>query len=279
RLSAAQGNLENNCDLLGYNGHVFSKKLCPYDMIMISLSSSRIVLQFWCTLDLLVSVFCEHSYYEEKLFPVITAVYMFLDYCSLWFGAWLSVFYCIKVASFTQFLLHLAEAKNCQAGALDGAHIMALLLSIRTTRKDSLGLLILLCNAAISLPLILSVVSSVLLIRSLWVHSRRMQNNASGFRDPSLEAHVKALKSVCSFLISHIIYFICVLLFLWDTFSHFSNGESICIAVMAACPTGHTMVLIWSNPKFLELSARIWQHITSPVRTRSMYKTMQCTYI
>ncbi|NWV63941.1 T2R40 protein, partial [Malurus elegans] len=270
-----------------------SKKLCPYDMIMISLSSSRIILQSWCTLDLFLSVFCEHSYYEEKLLPVITAVYMFMTSSSLWFGAWLSVFYCIKVASFTQsffiwlkqriarlvpwmvftsWLYSFATAVPIFWEVYDGHNNFTAPLSMtnssamRTTRKDSLGLLILLCNAAISLPLILSVVSSVMLIWSLWVHSRQMQNNACGFGDPSLEAHVKAIKSVCSFLVSYIIYFICVLLFLWDTFSRFSNGESICVAVMAACPTGHTMVLIWSNPKFQELSARIWQHITCPVR-------------
>ncbi|NXI89222.1 T2R40 protein, partial [Rhipidura dahli] len=146
----------------------------------------------------------------------------------LWFGAWLSVFYCIKVASFTQpffiwmkqriarlvpwmlltswlcsfaaaipFAWNVDSVQDNFTAPLPTRNSSAM----RTTRKGSLTLLIYLCNAAVSLPLILSVVSSVLLIRSLWVHTRQMQNNASGFRDPSLEAHINAIKSVCSFLI------------------------------------------------------------------------------
>ncbi|NWH37451.1 T2R40 protein, partial [Chloropsis hardwickii] len=136
----------------------------------------------------------------------------------------------------------------------------------RTTRKDTLTLLIYLCNASTALPFILSVVSSILLIRSLWIHIGQMQNNASGFRDPSLQAHISVIKTVCSFFIFYIAYFIGLLLLHSRVFSPLSDGESICIVIMAACPTGHTMVLIWCNPKFRELTARIWHHTNCPVR-------------
>ncbi|NXO19075.1 T2R40 protein, partial [Oriolus oriolus] len=270
-----------------------SKIWSPYDMIMISLSSSRIILQCWIILDLFLTIFCEPSYFEKKLSVVIKTVYMFLNYSTLWFGAWLSVFYCIKVASFTQsffiwikqriarlvpwmlltswlysfaaaipFALDVYSVHDNVTAPLPVTNSSA----TRTTRKDSLGLLILLCNAGISLPVILSVVSSVLLIRSLWVHTREMENNASGFRDPSLEAHMKASKSICSLLILYITYFIAFIFLLCNFFLPFSTAKSICIAVMAACPTGHTMVLIWSNPKFQELPARIWHHTNCHVR-------------
>ncbi|NWV49758.1 T2R40 protein, partial [Daphoenositta chrysoptera] len=270
-----------------------SKTWSPYNMIMISLSSSRIILQCWIILDLFLNIFCEPSYFEKKLSVIIKTVYMFLNYSSLWFGAWLSVFYCIKVASFTQSFfiwmkqriarlvpwmlltswLYSFAAAIPFAWNVNGVHdnFTAPLpvtnsSAMRTPSKDSLGLLILLCNACISLPLILSVVSSVLLIRSLWVHTRQMQNNASGFRDPSLEAHMKACKCVSSLLILYVAYFIAFIFLLCNFFLHFSLAKSICIAVMAACPTGHTVVLIWSNPKFRELPARIWHHTNCPVR-------------
>ncbi|NXB26352.1 T2R40 protein, partial [Rhagologus leucostigma] len=270
-----------------------SKTWSPYDMIMISLSLSRIILQCWIILDLFLTIFCEPSYFEKKLFVVIKTVYMFLNYSSLWFGAWLSVFYCIKVASFTQSFfiwmkqriarlvpwmlltswLYSFTAAIPFAWDVDGVHdnfTAALPVTnssaMRTTRKDSLALLIYLCEASTALPLILSLVSSILLIRSLWIHTRQMQNNASGFRDPSLEAHMKASKSVCSLLIFYVIYFIAFIFLLWNFFLQFSIEKSICIAVMTACPTGHTMVLIWSNPKFRELPARIWHHTKCHVR-------------
>ncbi|NWW00113.1 T2R40 protein, partial [Machaerirhynchus nigripectus] len=270
-----------------------SKTWSPYDSIMISLSSSRIILQCWTILDLFMIIFCEPSCYEKSNSVTASILYMFLNCSGLWFGAWLSVFYCIKVASFTQSFfiwmkqriarlvpwmlltswLYSFAAAIPFAWDVDGVHnnFTAPLpttnsSAMRTTRKDSLTLLIYLCNAAVSLPLILSLASSILLIRSLWVHTRQMQNNASGFRDPSLEAHMKAIKSICSFLFLYIMYFICFLLLYCRVFSRLSSGESICLVLMSACPTGHSMVLIWSNPKFRELPPRIWHHTKCHVR-------------
>ncbi|NXH90965.1 T2R40 protein, partial [Edolisoma coerulescens] len=270
-----------------------SKTWSPYDLITISLSSSRIILQCWSILDFFMTIFFETSYYKENVFLVSKVIFTFLNCSSLWFGAWLSVFYCIKVASFTQSFfiwmkqriarlvpwmlltswLYSFAASIPPASDVDGVHDnftaplhMTNSSAMETTRKGSLTLLIYPCYAAVSLPLILSVVSSVLLIWSLWIHTRLMQNNASGFRDPSLEAHTKAIKSVCSFLILYITHFICVLLLLFSGLSPLSSGETICVVIMASCPTGHTMVLIWSNPKFRELPARIWHHINCPVR-------------
>ncbi|NXO05917.1 T2R40 protein, partial [Oriolus oriolus] len=270
-----------------------SKTWSPYDMIMISLSSSRIILQCWSTLDFLMTIFFETSYYKENIFIVSKAIFTFLNYSSLWFSAWLSVFYCIKTAGFTQsffiwmkqriarlvpwmlltsWLYSFAAAIPFAWNVYHGHDNITAPLPVtnssamRTTRKGSLTLLIYLCEASTALPVILSLVSSVLLIQSLWIHTREMENNASGFRDPSLEAHTRAIKSVCSFLILYIIYFICVHLFLFSLFPPLTSGESICVVSMAACPTGHTMALIWSNPKFQELPARIWHHTNCHVR-------------
>ncbi|NXQ32199.1 T2R40 protein, partial [Alaudala cheleensis] len=264
----------------------------PYDMIMISLSSSRFILHSWTILDSFMNMFYETLYYKENLYAITKIIFTFLNYYSLWCGGWLSLFYCIKVASFTQSLFIWLKQRIARlvpwmlltswlcsiiaaisfAWDVYSVHnftapsSMRNSSALRITREDSLGVLLFLSNASICLPLILSVVSSVLLIWSLWMHTRQMQNNASGFRDPSLEAHISAIKSVCSFLMLYIIYFILVLVILFNVFSPLSNGELMCTAVMAACPTGHTMVLIWSNPKFRELPARIWRHTNCLIR-------------
>ncbi|XP_077646983.1 taste receptor type 2 member 40-like [Lonchura striata] len=274
-----------------------SKTWSQYDMIMSSLSSSRLILQLWATLDFLISIFYEPIFYKGNMYIVSETIVTFLIYSSLWFGAWLSVFYCIKVASFTQHFfiwlkLRIARlvpwmlltswlcsftAAILFAWDVYGVHEnntallpMTNCSARRTTWNDSLTLLIYLRSTSTALPLMLSVVSNILLIRSLWIHTRHMQNNASGFRDPSLEAHMKAIKSVGSFFVLSIIYFICLLLLYSRVFSLFSDKQSMCIVIMAACSTGHTMVLIWSNPKFQELPAMIWHHTKCPVRTISV---------
>ncbi|NWY74424.1 T2R40 protein, partial [Erithacus rubecula] len=265
----------------------------PYDMIVISLSLSAFILQSWTILDVLMTIIYEPFYYIKHLFAPSKTIFTFLYYSTLWFGAWLSVFYCIKVASFTHsffiWLKHriarlmpwmLLTSWLCSFTAaipfawdVYSVHSnftaplpMTNSSAMRTTRKDNMGLFILLSNAGIGMPLILSVLSSVLLIWSLWIHTRRMHNNASGFRDPSLEAHMKAIKSVCSFLMLYVTYFICVHVLLFEVFSPLSPAEMICLLLMAACPTGHTIVLIWSNPKFRKMPARIWHRTNCRVR-------------
>ncbi|XP_074009922.1 taste receptor type 2 member 40-like [Numenius arquata] len=272
-----------------------SKMLSSYDMIMIFLSLSQFFLQSWMILDLLLSLFCETSYYEENLFAIFKTVFIFLNYSSLWFAAWLSVFYCIKVATFTQsiFIWLKQRISSLMPWMLTISTLFSFATSLpfawdiyivhdnfttpltmtnsserRVKVKTRVFLLILLCNTGIALPLIVFVVSSILLVRSLLVHTRQMKNNATGFQDPSLEAHIRAIKSIFSFLILYVTYFISLILILSNTFLPFSVGEAICVAVMAACPAGHSMVLIWSNPKFRELPARILHHTNCHVRTR-----------
>ncbi|NXN36803.1 T2R40 protein, partial [Rhinoptilus africanus] len=270
-----------------------SKILSSYDMIMIFLSLSRFFLQSLLMLDLFISLFCEVSYYQENLFVIFKTIFMFLSHSSLWFAAWLSVFYCIKVATFTQSIfiwlkqrisslmpwMLLASSLFSFAASLPFAwdvdniqdNITAPLTMTnsserRVTMKARVYLVILHCNAGIALPLILFVFSSVLLIKSLSIHVRQMKNSATGFRDPSLEAHIGAIKSVLSFLIFYVTYFVSLVLILSKIFLPFSIEEIVCVAVMAACPAGHSMVLIWSNPKFREVPARILHHTNCHVR-------------
>uniref|UniRef100_A0A8C5J8L5 Taste receptor type 2 n=1 Tax=Junco hyemalis TaxID=40217 RepID=A0A8C5J8L5_JUNHY len=251
-----------------------SKTWPPYDMIMISLSSSKFILQSWITLNFLMSIFYKPFIYTENVHIASQTIFTFLNYSSLWFGAWLSVFYCIKVASFTQsffiwlklriarlvpWMLLTSWLCSFTAAIPFTWHVYSVHENI-TAPSSMTDFIDLSLEYKYTFAFNI-VVSNVLLIQSLWIHTRQMQNNASGFRDPSLEAHMKTIKSVCSFLIFYITYFICLLLLYSRVFSHLSDEECMCIVILAACPTGHTMVLIWSNPKFRELPNFKGMHI------------------
>ncbi|NXY35971.1 T2R40 protein, partial [Pomatorhinus ruficollis] len=162
-----------------------SKTWSSYDMIMISLSSSRFILHSWTTMDFFMTTFFEPSYYKENVYEASVIIFAFLNYSSLWFGGWLSVFYCIKVASFTQssFIWLKQRIARLVPWMLLTSWLFSITAAIpfawdvnrvqekfiapspmtnssamRATRKDNLGVLIL-CNAGIGMPLILSVVS------------------------------------------------------------------------------------------------------------------------
>uniref|UniRef100_A0A8B9QBX3 Taste receptor type 2 n=1 Tax=Apteryx owenii TaxID=8824 RepID=A0A8B9QBX3_APTOW len=203
---------------------VRSKILSFYDMIMIFLSLYRFCLQSWMMLDLFLSLFYAASYYVDNLFVTFKIVFMFLNYSSLWFAAWLSIFCCTKVATFTQsFFIWL---KQRMSSFVPWMLITSSLFSFATS--------------GVALPLTVFVVSGILLIRSLWRHTRH--------------AHMDAIKSVFFFLILYVTYFIALFFILSNMFLPFSIWEAIGVAVMAACPAGHSTILIWSNPKFRDVN-------------------------
>uniref|UniRef100_A0A8B9QBW6 Taste receptor type 2 n=1 Tax=Apteryx owenii TaxID=8824 RepID=A0A8B9QBW6_APTOW len=228
---------------------VRSKILSFYDMIMIFLSLYRFCLQSWMMLDLFLSLFYAASYYVDNLFVTFKIVFMFLNYSSLWFAAWLSIFCCTKVATFTQSFFIWLKQRMSSFDIYNVHDNFTTPLTVtnfserRAKMKTSLFLLILLCKAGVALPLTVFVVSGILLIRSLWRHTRH--------------AHMDAIKSVFFFLILYVTYFIALFFILSNMFLPFSIWEAIGVAVMAACPAGHSTILIWSNPKFRELPARI----------------------
>ncbi|NXR73423.1 T2R40 protein, partial [Pycnonotus jocosus] len=158
-----------------------NKTWSPYDKIMISLSSSRLTLHSWTTMDFFVSIFYKPFYYKENTYMVSKIIFAFLSYSSLWFGAWLSLFYCIKVASFTQsfFIWMKQRIARLMPWMLLTSWLCSVTAAIpfawdvyrvhnnftapstitnssarRTTTKETLPVLIL-CNATIIMPLIL----------------------------------------------------------------------------------------------------------------------------
>ncbi|XP_010132954.1 PREDICTED: taste receptor type 2 member 40 [Buceros rhinoceros silvestris] len=182
-----------------------SKILSSYDIIMIFLSVSRCFLQTWIIMDLFMSLFCESSHSEENLFVIFKTV-VFLH--------WLKQ----RIPSLVPGMLIAASLFSCAASLpfswdIYNMHNFSDPLTTtssserRVTMKTSLFQLIPLCNAGIALTFIVFVVSSMVLIRSLWKCTRQVQNKATGFRDPSLEAHIGAIKLVFSFLILYIFYF------------------------------------------------------------------------
>uniref|UniRef100_A0A663M6N6 Taste receptor type 2 member 40 n=1 Tax=Athene cunicularia TaxID=194338 RepID=A0A663M6N6_ATHCN len=207
-----------------------SKILSSYDMIMICLSLSRF---FFSDLD-------DVGFVPKPVF----------------------FFYCTKVVSFTQSLFICVHINFTAPLTMTNSS------ERRVTMKASLFGLILFCNAGIALPLIVFVVSSILLIRSLWIHTRHMQNIATSFPSLYSTLHILFIWFILFYFI--LFYFILFYFILFYFILPLSTGEAMSVAVMADYPEGHSMVLIWSNPKFQELPAKILHHTNCHARTRSV---------
>ncbi|XP_005289768.2 taste receptor type 2 member 16-like [Chrysemys picta bellii] len=167
------------------------------------------------------------------------AIWLFINQMSLCFASCLSVFYCVKIATFNQSLFSWLKLKISKLvpWLLLGSVLYCLVttvaftlfsysyclsshnstdrLSTNSTMSDKIKnlmeLTFLIHSVGSIFPLIVFIVSSVLLIISLWRHIRKMNLNSDlnpNFRNPSTDAHVRALKSVVSFFIVYNIYYV-----------------------------------------------------------------------
>uniref|UniRef100_A0A8C0GBF7 Taste receptor type 2 n=1 Tax=Chelonoidis abingdonii TaxID=106734 RepID=A0A8C0GBF7_CHEAB len=265
-----------------------SRKLTSYDKIITSLAFSRFCLQFLVTLDNVLSKVYPSIFDRLQALQLYFVIWMFTNQVSLCLASCLSVFYCLKIATFNQSLFSWLKLKISRLVPLLllGSVLYCLVttvaftlfiysysvsshnstdLSTNSTMSDNMKNLVeftfLIHSVGSVFPLTVFIASSVLLIISLWRHIRKMNLNSDlnpSFRNPSTDAHVRALKSVMSFFIIYNIYFVA------STFSignlSYLTAEwiiKVCTFVAAAYPSVHSIILILGNPKLKLASAKI----------------------
>ncbi|XP_009957312.1 PREDICTED: taste receptor type 2 member 8-like [Leptosomus discolor] len=260
-----------------------SKKISSADMILIFLSTSRFILQVTILMHI------HNLYFADVLklasvYKAFGAIWMFVNHASLWFSTWLYVLYCVKIINVTQWLLLQIKLRISRMvpwlllGSLVISSVTSLpFLWITTStylcsstgycRENSTAhitdwgsshlYLLLLYFVGCFFPLVLSVVTSVLLITSLWKHTKKMQCYVDTFRDPLIDVHLTAIKSIISFLILYLSSFVAqILLILSTSQSKDVVKVAISLVVAGAYPSIHSIILIIVNSK-LKLAFRI----------------------
>ncbi|KAM9020765.1 taste receptor type 2 member 40-like [Ara ararauna] len=268
---------------------VKSKKFYSTDVILIFLSTSRFILQVTILMMPIHSLYFVDAFRLASVYKAFGAVRIFVNHASLWFSTWLCVLYCVKITNVTQWLL--LQIKLRVAGMVPwlllGSPVISSVTSLPllwitpstylcsstgNCRENStahitdwnhshIRLLLLYC-AGCFFPLVLSVVTSSLLITSLWRHTKKMKRYVDTFRDPLIDVHLTAIKSIVSFLILYLYSFIAQILLILSTFqSKDVMKVAISLVVAGASPSIHSIVLIIVNSK-LKLAVRIiCQHL------------------
>nr|XP_033817371.1 taste receptor type 2 member 8-like [Geotrypetes seraphini] len=108
-----------------------------------------------------------------------------------------------------------------------------------------------------SLPFFICCVAVFLLIGSLWRHTRQMNGNMMGFRNPNLEAHFIAIKAMASLLFFYMFYFTFLILDIVYLFSNNDLWKYVTLFVSVSYPSLHSMILILSNSKLKQSLVRI----------------------
>ncbi|XP_068959171.1 taste receptor type 2 member 7-like [Petaurus breviceps papuanus] len=256
------------------------KKLSPSDLILVSLAISRIGLS--CTITwngylILTSI-------EVPTYIRIIDIFLILTHTSnIWFTTILNIFYFLKITNFSNplFLWMKWRIDRMFFMLLIGPVLIYFSIGFPMTErmyyyygrlfsggkernmsqdvqvKKSMFLMFHVLIGLLPLvPFILSIISLSLLILSLWRHTRQMQLNSTGFRDPSTEAHVRAMKAVSSFAVIFLLYYM-------SLFADYMTVEKnkltsiLSMSIMLLYPSGHSLILILWNNKLRKTALRV----------------------
>ncbi|XP_003422867.1 taste receptor type 2 member 39-like [Loxodonta africana] len=243
--------------------------------ILFFLSASRIALQSCVMIGTVLNSAFPSLYNHNVLYGIFKISYMFLNYCSLWFAAWLSFFYFVKIADFSNplflklkwrisrwmpWLLWLSVFISMGFSVLVVKEHTELycsntfsISSSNSTDKKYLTKanvvnMVLLYNLGIFLPLVMFILTATLLIASLRRHALHMESNATGSRDPSMQAHMGAIKAISYFLVLYIFNAVALFLYMSNIFDTNSPWNILCTVILTAYPAGHSVLLIFDNP-------------------------------
>lgn len=267
--------------IINSNELVKSRKLTPMQLLFVCIGISRFGLQTVLMVQGFFSVFFP-LFYSAKIYGTpMLFFWMFFSSVSLWFATCLSLFYCLKVTGFTQscFLWLKVRISKLMPWMLLGSLLTSVsiaalcvkvdypkivdidILGNATAKRTKLNTKqineVLLINLALIFPLTIFIICTVILLISLYKHTHRMQNGPLGFRNTRTEAHINALRTVITFFCFFISYFGAFMANMTFNIPYGSHCFFVVKDIMAAYPSGHSVIMIWSNSKFQQPIRRL----------------------
>ncbi|XP_030801589.1 taste receptor type 2 member 9-like [Camarhynchus parvulus] len=253
---------------------VKKKTLNSNEKILLLLGCSR----FWCLCFSWVycslSITCPNYLFVQPTFQLIVLFQSFFNGSNLWVSACLCVFYCIKIANFRNSFFIYLKVKTDRivpwlllASLLSALAISIIAYDIAVTKlsinRNSTGqgnfskvsgkmdenffqiFFIYGFGFVTSFTIVIS--SALLLLFSLWRHKCKMQKNS--MNSLSMDAHIKAMKSILSFFIMYSINFMFLILSLIPSTKEENYVALLSLVFLYAFPGVHSLILIFSNPK------------------------------
>nr|AFH77592.1 bitter taste receptor TAS2R38 [Leontocebus fuscicollis] len=270
------------------------------DRVLLCLSINRLFLHGLLFLSALqLTHFQKMKEPLNRSYQAIIMLWMIANQANLWLATCLSLLYCSKLIRFSHtFLIRLAKWVSrkisqmllgiilsssictviCVSDFISRLHftVTTVLFVNNNTRHNwqitdlNLFYSFIFCYLWSVPPFLLFLVSSWMLTVSLGRHMRTMKVHTRDTRDPSLQAHIKALKSLVSFFCFFVMSFCAALismplLFLWRN----KIGVLVCVGIMAACPSGHAAILISGNAKLRRAVTTVLLWAQSSLKVRA----------
>ncbi|NWT90490.1 TA2R9 protein, partial [Lanius ludovicianus] len=258
------------------------KTLNSNEKILLLLGCSRFCYLCISWIYSFLSLIYPNYLYDHPTFQLTVFFQSFSNCSNLWVSACLCVFYCIKIANFrSRFFMYLkVKIDRIMSWLLLGSGLSALAIGITSydiadkKLSNSLnftreGYVLKLTNKTdeylfhvyfiYGFGFVTSftavIISALLLLFSLWRHKHKMQKNS--FNCLSMDAHIKAMKSILSFLVMYSINFLFLILSLISSTKEEKHVAFLGLIFLYAFPSFHSLILIFSNPRLEKTLIRI----------------------
>ncbi|NXE63305.1 T2R40 protein, partial [Calcarius ornatus] len=253
---------------------VKKKTLNSNEKILLLLGCSRFWYLCFSWVYCSLSITYPNYLYVQPTFQLIVFFQSFFNCSNLWVSACLCVFYCVKIANFrNRFFIYLkvktdrivpwlllASLLSALAIGIIAYDIAVTELSINHNstgqgnfskvsgkRDENFFQIYFIYGFGFVTSFTAVISSALLLLFSLWRHKCNMQKNS--MNSLSMDAHIKAMKSILSFFIIYSINFIFLILSLIPSTKEENHVELLSLVFLYAFPGVHSLILIFSNPK------------------------------
>ncbi|XP_027519244.1 taste receptor type 2 member 7-like [Corapipo altera] len=261
---------------------VKKKTLNSNEKILLLLGSSRFWFLCISWVYFFLSIIYPNFLYVHPTLQLVVSLQSLLNYSNIWVSACLCVFYCIKIANFrNSFFIYLkVKIDRMVPWLLLGSVLLSLVIgtiiyyvidkafcknlnfscqgciwkaSIRI--EEHFFPIYFITGFGFVTSFMAVTFSALLLLFSLWRHKRNMQTNST--KDLSMDTHIKAMKSIISFLVMYSINFASLILTLIYAISSQNHTDFLISVFLYAFPGFHSIILIFSNPKLEKTLLRI----------------------
>ncbi|NXG10107.1 T2R40 protein, partial [Sakesphorus luctuosus] len=243
--------------------------------ILLLLGCSRLWYLVFSWLYSFLLIIYPHFLYVQPTYTVIISIMSFFECSHLWVSACLCGFYCVKIVNFrNSFFIYLkVKIDRIVPWLLVGSLLLALAIGILVYsidikencnnstgegnfskmsihKDDGFFHIYSIVGFGFVTSFMAVIFSALLLLFSLWRHKRNMQTNS--MKDLSVDAHIKAMKSILSFLVMYSINFISLILSLISSMKKENPMMFLTYMFQYVFPVVHSLLLIFSNPKLEE---------------------------
>ncbi|NXO90684.1 TA2R7 protein, partial [Certhia brachydactyla] len=255
-------------------GWVKKKTLNSNEKILLLLGCSRFCSLCFSWAYLFLLIIYPYCLLVHPILQLLQSAYTVFNFSDLWFSVCLCGFYCIKIANFrNRFFINLkVKIDRIVPWLLLGSGILALIIGISVYHaidkavcknlnftcqgrlweanirlEEHFYPIYFLAGFGYVASFMAVILSAVFLLFSLWRHKCKMQTNS--MNSLSMDAHIKAIKSILAFFIMYSINFMSLVLALIYSMKYEKHVIFLVYLIQHAYPGVHSLILIFSNAK------------------------------